>query len=84
MTKIRSSVCKINIPHKPENLSFSNVKIHHSSQVIMNTLLSLALLAASVSAFTIDLKNKGDIEIIDCGKLEQNTGLRLVQTDHVT
>ena len=34
----------------------------------MNTLLSLALLAASASAFTIDLKNKGDIEIIDCGE----------------
>ena len=50
----------------------------------MNTLLSLALLAASASAFTIDLKNKGDIEIIDCGKLELITGLRLVQTDHVT
>ena len=31
MTKIRSSVCKINIPHKPENLSFSNVKIHHTA-----------------------------------------------------
>ena len=35
----------------------------------MNTFLSLALLVASASAFTIDLKNKGDIEIIDCGEL---------------
>merc|ERR1711862_636006 len=35
--------------------------------VNMNTFLSLALLVVSASAFTIDLKNKGDIEIIDCG-----------------
>ena len=35
----------------------------------MNTFLSLALFVASASAFTIDLKNKGDIEIIDCGEL---------------
>ena len=35
----------------------------------MNTFLSLTLLVASASAFTIDLKNKGDIEIIDCGEL---------------
>ena len=35
----------------------------------MNTLLSLALFVVSASAFTIDLKNKGDIEIIDCGEL---------------
>ena len=34
----------------------------------MNSLLSVTLLAASASAFTIDLKNKGDIEIIDCGE----------------
>ena len=35
----------------------------------MNTFLSLTLFVASASAFTIDLKNKGDIEIIDCGEL---------------
>ena len=39
----------------------------------MNSLLSLAFLAASASAFTIDLKNKGDIEIIDCGE----SGIRM-------
>ena len=37
----------------------------------MNTFLSLALFVASASAFTIDLKNKGDIEIIDCGELDK-------------
>merc|ERR1712179_793706 len=57
------------------------VKIHHSSQVIMNILLSLALLVASASAFTIDLKNKGDIEIIDCGSKVDISRIEFDQCD---
>merc|ERR1712241_440295 len=47
----------------------------------MNTFLSLALFVVSASAFTIDLKNKGDIEIIDCGSKVDISRIEFDQSD---
>ena len=52
-------------------MSRSSHWVSHSKSdyfVKMKSVLSLALLVAAASAATIDLRNKGDIEIRDCGE----------------